>query len=195
MTAKRFCLLYYKIPSTVRLNPAPLLHRFAASIDGSVWFMPTSNLALIPVKDWLEKGAAVVEVFEFDESQNEKVIANARRAISENVDGMRSFVEKLVGNVRTRYAKAKGLATGSQEQLDAFKEADQYAYASLYRAKGVADAAEECALHFDITGDVAALVDGLRKSIKAKSALFFSMKNERSTETTMALGTLNGGQQ
>ena len=193
MTAKRFCLLYYRIPTNVKLNPAPLMHRFGASIDGSVWFMPTKNLPLIPVKEWLEKGATVVRTYEFDETESEKVIADARSAITERVDAMRDFVDKLVAEVRDRYAKAKLHPTGSQEQLDAYKAAEQYAYAALYRAKTTADAAEECALHFDITGDVAALVDALRKSIKAKSTLFFSMKGERSTEPKMALGTVNGG--
>jgi hypothetical protein len=174
----RYALLVYDIPSKVYIpNPSALLRRWGARVNKSCWVLPTANVALVPLKEWVEKGA-IVEVVEFGEHEVEKVVAIARRAITGEVESMQRFVGTLVAKVRARFAKASALPTGSPERAEAMKDADQYVYAALYRAKGVADAAEEAALHFAITGEVAALVEALRKSIKAQSATFYAIKQK-----------------
>ncbi len=179
----RYALLIYDIPANLRLgNLSMLLRRFGARINLSCWVLPLKNLALVPIKMWVEKGAKV-EVVEFDEHESEKVIALARRAIQNDLEQTRGFVEGSVSKVRARFADTMTLGTNTQERIEAQKKAEGYSYAVLYRAKAIADAAEEAALHFDLTGDVAELVEALRRSIKAKSTLFFHLQREARTGT------------
>lgn len=182
----RFALLYYKIPTGVMRNPASMLRRFGVTVDGSVWILPVKNIVLIPIKKWRELGVTA-EVVEFNESELPKVIAIARRAISNDLDSMRAHVEKSVAEVRKRFKAVDACPTGSTERDEARKHAEHFAYVVLYRAKGIADAAEECALHFDLTGDVEPLVDGLRRTIKAKAAIFYGMQEQARATTQQSL--------
>jgi hypothetical protein len=177
----RFALLVYDIPSNIKLrNPSMLLRRWGARINLSCWVLPMGNLALLPLKEWVEKGATV-EVVEFGEHEREKVVALARRAIMRDIEETRGFIEAVIENVRKRLKAAMDLPLGSQERIEAVKLVENYQYAALWRAKAIADAAEEAALHFDISGDVDSLADALRAGIKAKSALFYTLKTEATT--------------
>ena len=182
--AVRYALLVYDIPEASGLsNPSGLMRRFAVRINLSCWVLPLKNLPLLPVREWVEKGASV-EVVEFDEGEREKVVALARRALQREVEEMRRTVEASVAKVRERYAGVKALGTGTTERSEALDRAGHYAYLIGYRAKALADAAEECALHFDLTGDVAPLVGALRKTIKAKAAIFFDLYRDAKGEPT-----------
>lgn len=174
----RFALLVYDIPSASKLrNPSDLLRRFGARINLSCWVLPTKNLALLPIKEWEEKDATV-EIVEFEEHEREKVLALARRSIARDVDEMQAYVDRTVAEVRRRFARVRGLATGSEERDEAFARAKQFAYVAVYRAKNTADAAEEASLHFALTGEVAPMVAALRKSTKGRAALFFALEQE-----------------
>lgn len=178
----RYALLVYDIPEASGLsNPSGLMRRFAVRINLSCWVLPLKNLPLLPVREWLSKGASV-EVVEFDEGEREKVVALARRALQREVEEMRKTVEESVAKVRAKYVAVKGLAAGTTERGEALDKAGHYAYLIGYRAKALADAAEECALHFDLTGEVAPLVEALRKTIRAKSALFFDLYRDAKGE-------------
>jgi hypothetical protein len=185
---EKFALLVYDIPAKSKLrNPSMLLRRWGARVNLSCWVLPTRNLALLPLKEWEEHGATV-EVVEFDESERDKVIALAKKSITRDVEGMRSFVEASVNEVRKRLKFATSLASGSNDRDAALKAAEKYAYTALWRAKGIADAAEEAALHFDLTGDVSSLVESLRGTVKAKSAVFFSMVESAKKNEQLNLG-------
>lgn len=172
---QRYALLYYYIPKTSKLgNPSGLLRRWGIRVDLSVWIVPMKNLPLIPMKEWIDKGA-VADVVEFGEHEREKCLSIARRTLQNDVEKMRLTVEKSVAKVRRRFDSLRSIPVGTPERDEAQKSAEHFAYLTLYRAKAIADSAEECALHFDLTGDVAPLVDALRRTIKAKSALYFSL--------------------
>lgn len=179
----KFALLVYDIPADSKLrNPSMLLRRWGARINLSCWVLPTKNLALIPMKDWIEKGATV-EVVEFEEHEREKVVALARRAIQRDVEEMSSFVENAVREVRRRCSLVERHPSGSAEREEVLERAEKYAYTALWRAKGIADAAEEAALHFALTADIEQIVEALRHSIKAKSASFFSIVSDAKKST------------
>jgi hypothetical protein len=167
-------------------NPSMFLRRLGFRWNKSVWVLPMKHVALVPLKEWTEKGAKP-GVVEFAEHEEEKVVALAKQYMTKDLDETRAFVDAVVAEVRKRLDAAKALGTGTPEREKHLKETKAYAYASLYRAKQIADAVEEGALHFDITGDIGALSDALRQSIKAKSAMFFAMQNEASGITALAV--------
>jgi hypothetical protein len=172
-----YALLVYDIPTKMKFNPSMLLRRWGFRINLSCWVLPLKNVALVPMAEWVERGATV-EVVEFSEHERTKVVDLARKALYREINGTRTMVDKSVLVVRKRYNAAKSFASGTPEREKAAKFAERLAYTSLYRAKALADAAEECALHFDLTGDVVELLTGLRAAIKAHSALFFNMQQE-----------------
>lgn len=184
---ERFVLLIYDIPQTSKLrNPSGLLRRFAARINLSCWVAPLKNVALLPLKEWIESGA-IVEVVQFDENEREKVIDLARRAIIRDVEEMREYVNVHVRSVRKKFDAVSNLASGSDDREKAWKKAEHFAYLGLYRAKKLAEAAEEAALHFDLTGDVASVVEALRGTIKARAAIYFSLSRKARGEATLPL--------
>lgn len=183
----RYALLVYDIPSDSKLrNPSDLIRRWGARINLSCWVLPLKCLVHLPLKEWEEAGATV-EIVEFDEHEREKVIALARRAISRDLDSMLAYLGRTVAEVRKRFEFVGGLATGSDERDEAFQRAKQYGYAALYRAKGSADAAEEAALSFQLTGDLAGLVAGLRQAIKAHAATFYALEQRAQSGAQLKL--------
>jgi hypothetical protein len=169
----RTVLLFYRIPSKVNIpNPASFLRRFGFSTDGSVWFIPEQNLPMVPVKLWREKGATV-EVVRFDEGESETVMRLAREALSKNVAETLASLEGAVDKLKDRYAN---VATGDYVEA---KVVHGQAVRYVRQARKALEAAQECAATFMLLGDFKLLFDGVRQSIRANDALFYSMYNQK----------------
>jgi predicted nucleotidyltransferase component of viral defense system len=145
--------------------------------------LPTKNIALVPLAEWVNSGATV-EIVEFEEHEREKIVALARRAILRDLTEMTAFVEGAIDEVRSRCSFVERHPTGSAERDAALERAEKYAYTALWRAKRTADAAEEASLHFALTADIASAVDALRLGIKARSAAFFALTDDARKSVT-----------
>ena len=187
----RASLLMYDIPSRSGLgNPSAMLWRFGARVNLSCWVVPERNVPLIPVKMWREKGARV-EFVRFDERDWPTILRLAQEALVREITDMREGLEQGEADVRRRI---EAVESGNAEQL---KKASSYAYNQVRRAKTLAVSARECALAFYLMGEVEHLIDGLRKTIKAKDALYYGwqqrkQRNEPLDEAIEQVGTKPG---
>jgi hypothetical protein len=170
--ATRFTECSYDIPKKSKCpNPSTMLQRWAVRNQYSVWFVPDKNVPLLmPIMNLLTKKYPEVKVdwFRMDERDAEAILAKAKRELMKEVAARRASLEDGLDEVR---ARIEAVASNDEK---AMRLAERFSYHHLRRAKRAATAAVECALAFDLMGDVKPLVDGLREVIKARDALYYS---------------------
>ena len=170
-SSRRAHLLVYDIPSGKMANPSAMLWRFGARINLSCWVIPDSRVPMLPLDKWAEKGVRA-ELVRFDERDGDTILRLARTALLEEVGRWREVLDSAQKKVREECDKVTGVGDAQRQQA---KKAGSLASFHLQRAKKFAVAAQECALGFDLMGDVALVVDGLREVIKANEELFYGM--------------------
>ena len=172
MTVTRFTECSYDIPKKSKCpNPSKRLQRWAVRNQYSVWFVPDKNVPLLmPIMNKLAERYPEVKVdwFRMDERDAEAILAKAKRELLKELAVRRSSLEDGINEVRERI---ESVASNDEK---AMRRAERFAYVHLRRAKKFAVSAVECALAFDLLGDVQPLVDGLREVIKARDALYYS---------------------
>lgn len=166
-------LLVYDIPSKSKVpNPSNLLRRWGVRVNLSAWIVPDKNVPLLPMAEWKARGVTA-ELVRFDEKDGDTIMRLAREALVKEVDTMRQGLDDGLAEVRAAFDSA---ASGDDEAL---KKAGSLAYRHIRRAKQAADAAEECALTFDLMGEVKPLVEGLRQLIRSRSELYYGFGKAR----------------
>lgn len=181
-------LLVYDIPTKAELpNPSNFLWRMGARINLSAWIIPDKNVPLIPVNEWRAKGA-VVEFVRFDERDGETILRLAREALANAIGAMRAGIDESMAKT------AEKLAAVASNDEQGLKVASRPAYGALYRAKRFAATAQECALTFDLMGDVQSLIDALREDIRANDTLYYGWVDtvKKNLPRTFTTGGSNG---
>jgi uncharacterized protein YaiE (UPF0345 family) len=162
-SARRAHLLVYDIPSSAHFNPSEFLWRHGARINKSVWVIPDKNLAMLPIKAWEERGA-VIEVVRFDERDGDTIMRLAKTALVSELGRIRDALDEAATEVTRRLSS---IDTSNEE---AFKKVKSHGYSASRRARLAIERMVECALTFDLTGDVEHLTNAVRQSVKAREA-------------------------
>lgn len=161
-------LLVYDIPARTKVaNPSSFLWRFGARINLSCWVIPDRNVAMLPIAMWKERGCTV-ELVRFDERDGATIIRLARESLAKELGDLRAKLEEQTGTIRGMMP-----APGTIPNEEQFKKVGDTASRSLRSAKKFLASAEECAVTFDLMGDIKPLLDGLHQSVRAKNELYY----------------------
>lgn len=186
--ARRAHLLVYDIPTGRMQNPSAMLWRFGVRINMSCWLIPDSRVALIPVKEWEAKGVKV-ELVRFDERDGETIIRLAREGLLNECARWREVLDTATNGVSEL---CSSVASVGEDQRAVAGKAGNLASFHLRRARAFAVAARECALGFDLLGDVEQVFNGLRDCIAAKEALFYAMVTDAKKRSTSSVPASSG---
>jgi len=171
--ARRAHLLVYDIPKGAIPSPAAMLWRLGARINLSCWVIPDSRVSMLPLKEWAAKGV-IVELVRFDERDGDTIIRLAREALQREALRWRDTLEE--GTLVVRAACAK--VTIGEDGVKQWHKAGGLASGHVRRARQFLSNATECALAFDLTADVAHVMEGLREMVKAKEEVFAGLVKE-----------------
>jgi hypothetical protein len=173
-------LLVYDIPAKSKVpNPSGTLRRWGVRVNLSAWIIPDKNVPLLPIEEWRSRGVTA-ELVRFDENDGETIMRLAREALVRECTTMRTDLDEGITEIKAAFDDA---ASGDDEAL---KKAGSLAYRHIRRAKIAADSAEECALTFDLMGEVKPLVEGLRQLIKSRSEMYYGFGKAREDNKPLA---------
>jgi hypothetical protein len=168
---KKACMLYYKISRSLGVrNPSRSLSRHAVRVDGSVWEFPLERQPAVErVMKRYADAAAVVGFRVYDDSEWPKVKARAMEALAAEAGRIRDTLTKSIARGEDYLVRAERLQSAND-----VKKGKKFLRSSLNRARRELRAASECALAFDLTGDVNELFAGIASEVAAKFTEFFS---------------------
>jgi hypothetical protein len=167
-SATRAHLLVYDIPARTKVaNPSSFLWRFGARINLSCWVIPDKNVAMLPIQSWKERGCTV-ELVRFDERDGATIIRLAREALVKELGDLRTKLEEQTLTIRSMLPEP-----GVVPSEERFKKVGDTASRSLRSAKKFLATAEECAVTFDLMGEIKPLLEGLHQSVRAKNELYY----------------------
>lgn len=160
-------------PASLYPTPGLTLRRFAARVQQSVWYMPETAITRT---EQLTKAIldvhGIVDVFRFDTREYEAIRAKSLVCLAQTVENVRKYVEASIQTTAEKLAEAKTLMS-----IASTNSAIRYQQAALNRALQELVDAEECALVFDLTGDVKELIKSVRTVVKARSDTFVAEKD------------------
>jgi hypothetical protein len=160
-----YYLIVYDIPAALAkkiANPSEDFKKHGTRINYSCWIVPEGRVALLPIEDMLSKGAKV-EIVRFDSSERDSLLRMAKASMMEEATRIREALGHTVKEALTRFAKLK--KTYSDED---YRKAGNYASVHMRRVSEAIKAAEECALAFDLTGEMSEVLKGMRSMYAAK---------------------------
>lgn len=173
----RFVCYSYDIPKNIPSDeypePSVTLRRFAAHLQQSVWIMPEAMLCRAQelTEDILRVGGNV-DVFDFDERGHEKLLRKARACLQAEAERIRKYVEASVVKTHERLDNAQRMMS-----INATNDAIRFQQTALNRALRELADAEECAVAFDLSGDVEELIRATRSMIEARASAFVAEKD------------------
>lgn len=178
--------LYYRIPSGNKIkNPSKLLHKVAVRVDGSVWIVAQAGIpdAAAIVESLRAKGADAGLVY-YREDQ-----ADAVRALA--VEGLRAEVDDIAAQGEKKAARARALIADAERLQDAgaLDAAVKHTRGKFRAALKRVQAAEQAAVLFGITADVADLLASLRDGIAAEQDAILGERALTPTAPVPAIGT------
>jgi hypothetical protein len=197
----QFVCYVYDIPKNVRPkdypNPGATLRKFAVHLQQSCWVMPDTMLQRTDdlTADIRSLGGAV-HVFRYDEQEHDKIVSAARACLEAEAERIRKYVEASIATTTARLAEAKRMASIAETN-----SAIRFQQTALYRAMQDLASAEECAVVFDLSGNLGELIQGVRAVITARAAAFALEKSaarsamQDDDPTTLGFGSpvQNGG--
>lgn len=176
-------LAVYDIPQALKIpNPSPVLRNHGIRINLSCWIFPEGSTPT-SVLDWLKEKGATVHVVPFAERAQEVVMEMARDELRKRCRDMADFVAKRVEKLQEQADAA--------EQLDTVElrfEGGSKAYKEWRRVINVAKRelarAENCALAFSLSRDVADGVESIRRMIHAQMELAIALRDRIGDDPT-----------
>lgn len=155
-------LIVYDIPATCRVkNPSDQFRGHGVRINYSCWIVPEGRVAMLPL-DQMQQGGAKVQVVRFDSSETDTLLRMAKTALFDEAARLRNALEHTVSEAKKRFSKHVEVFNE-----DEYKRSGTYASIHMRRVAEAIKSAEQCALAFDLTGDMAEILDGLRKTYAA----------------------------
>lgn len=171
-----------------RFDPSHVLWRYGARTTESVWTIPDRNLVLLMplLREWEEKWGMEYDLVRYDERDSEAILNRARRGIEREAARVRTSLEA------TRDALA-ALVPGLSSDPEAKDRhtAQSRASNALRRARRSLTSLTECAAMFDILGDVAQLLDGVKHVVRVNDALFYGWFKEADAPSAATAAQLN----
>lgn len=162
-------LLLYDIPVGVGPNPSGRLRSIAARVQLSCWIVPEQNVtAAWAATEKIRGKGCSVELVRFDENDAGTIVRLAREALSGELNRMYRALQNGLGKLHA------DLAAIEPGDVKAWEQSRAFAYRQVRAAKKLAVDAGECALAFDILGEIAPLRDGLMALAKARAELYFA---------------------
>ena len=167
----------YDIPKSTPSGqyPAPglTLRRFAVRVQQSVWYMPETKVTQTErLTENIRNVHGIVDVFRFDTREYEAIRAKSLVCLATEVEGTRKYIEATIVSTAAKLAEAQRLMSIADTN-----NAIRYQQTALNRALQELVDAEECAVAFDLTGDVAELIKSVRTVVKARSDAFVAEKD------------------
>lgn len=173
----RFVCYSYDIPKSTPAGeypePSCTLRRFAAHLQQSVWILPEAMLGLTnDLTVDIERVGGNVDVFDFDERGHEKLMRKARACLEGEATRIRKYVESSIAKTGDRLVKARAVMS-----VNDTNDAIRFQQTALNRALKELGDAEECAVAFDLSGDMAELIRSVRSVIEARASAFVAEKD------------------
>jgi hypothetical protein len=162
-----YYLIVYDIPARLTkeiVNPSEQFKRHGVRINYSCWIVPEGRVALLPINEMTSKGAKV-EIVRFDSNEKDSLMRMAKIAMMEEAGRIRRALDHTVSVAKSRLSAVKK----SWNDLD-FKKAGAYASVHMKRVQDAIKSADECALAFDLTGDMGEVLKGMREMYAAEQA-------------------------
>jgi hypothetical protein len=160
-------LLMYDIPEKSKLMPSAKLRDIALRVNKSCWLVQLAHVPEIPIEEWREVyGADVHLVQVYDSRTHEQMVEIGKRALSNDLGKMAGSLQVSIYKLREELAM---LRPGDHEKL---AKAKDRTYRQFRRASELADSAEEASALFMLSGEMKHYIEGLRATIKAKSAVY-----------------------
>lgn len=172
-TPKTFSMVMYDIPSDCKgpayPNPAGRIRRYGVMMQYSVYCVPDDRLPRIA--DLIEDIRAVpggkVRVLPYDPKAYEEIMETAREALTAEAERIRDYIEAAALETAKRLTAASLIVSvGDTNKAIGFQQT------ALSKATKDLTDAQECAMAFDLTGDLDALFDGVRKLLVGRSGAF-----------------------
>lgn len=178
----RAVLFMYDIPTKVSTkdypSPCSRLRSFAARIEYSCWVVPEGQIQKTEeIANDLRAVGATVDTLRFDETDEGRIKAMAKRSIESDAKRIREYVDASVSTTAKKLAEARKL-----QSADETNAAIRFQQTALQRARAELTDAESCAVAFDLTGDLRELTEAVRKSIEARAGTFAVEKKEAREE-------------
>lgn len=172
-TPKTFSMVMYDIPSSVKgsdyPNPAGRIRRYGFMMQYSVYCVPDDRLPRLTnlIEDIRAVPGGKVRVFPYDPRAYEDIMADARAALTAEAERIRDYIEAAAAETAKRLTAATLIVSvGDTNKAIGFQQT-----ALSKAAKDLTDA-QECAMAFDLSGDLDALFDGVRKLLVGRSGTF-----------------------
>jgi hypothetical protein len=166
-------LVIYDLPEALKIpNPAAYFRRFGRALNQSGYFFPPGTVPLARVERLRTLGA-IVWIIDVHESSWETVVAGVRLSIQKQMGQTLAKVSEL--NLKCRVLLADAEWDSGQEK------AYRRWRAVLAKARRECLAAEECALGWGITRDVADGVEAVKLALSAglnAAMTSFALKKE-----------------
>ena len=174
----RYVCYSYDIPKNIRPEeypePSVVLRRFAVRMQQSVWIVPDTMISrtntLTAEIQALPGGK--VRVFRFDLDELAAIRLEAREALELESARIRTYVEKAIAKTQERLTEAQRAMS-----VDDTNAAIRYQQTALNKALHEITDAEECALAFDLSGELGELIRSVRSVIDARAAAFVAEKD------------------
>lgn len=175
---EQFVSYSYDIPKSTPAsdypNPGATLHPIAVRVQQSVWYMKESMLPLADdLTQRIKDVGGIVDCFRFDACEYNAIRTKALRCLEQDANSIRAYVDAAIATTTKRIEKATKLMS-----VKGVNDAVRFQQSALSRARRELAEAEECAMVFDLSGDVAELFKGVRAAIEARASAFAAVKKE-----------------
>ena len=173
--SSRAHLLSYDIhPEAVgkhtRYDPSPKLWTLGARLTESVWVIPDRNVVRLPLAEWAEAYGMEADLVRFDERDAEAIKRLARRGIEREANRVRESIEKTRTDLAAKVAVATDRTAKTKMRGCAMN--------ALWRARKALESLTECAVMFDLMGDVTLLLDAAKQVVRVNDGLFYAWFKE-----------------
>jgi hypothetical protein len=165
-SGEQMAVLWYDIPG--KGSPVGKLRRFCVALNKSVYVMPLSCVprAQTVMRPFIGDGADV-DITAFVPEETEKLRKRAFVALNKHAKRMLKGLRKSLVKAEAGLVEAERLQSAKDT-----KKWRQHMSVAFAVAKRNLVAAEECAIVFQITGDMQELLTGIRREILSRHGIY-----------------------
>jgi hypothetical protein len=165
---EQMAVLWYDISG--KGSPVTALRRCCVAVNKSVWIFPLGAIPLVQsvMQKFVEEGADV-DISAFIPEETEKLRRRALTALNKHAKRMLRTLRRSLAKAEVQLAEAERLQ--SVKDVKAWRQRVTQAF--TYARRDIS-AAEECALVFQLTGDLQELLSAIRHEINARHREFFN---------------------
>jgi len=165
---EQMAVLWYDISG--KGSPVTALRRCCVAVNKSVWIFPLGAIPLVQsvMQKFVDDGADV-DISAFIPEETEKLRRRALVALNKHARRMLHSLRRSLAKAEVQLAEAERLQ--SAKEVKAWRQRVTQAF--TYARRDIA-AAEECALVFQLTGDLQELLSAIRHEIKVRHSEFIN---------------------